>query len=71
VQDVSVEKNYLSCSPKVKAEIVAPIFKEGRVVGELDINFHELALFNEEDEKFLNNDYASLSVFFRSGNLEV
>ncbi|MEO0303896.1 MAG: GAF domain-containing protein, partial [candidate division WOR-3 bacterium] len=27
VKDVSKEKNYLSCSPKVKSEIVVPIFK--------------------------------------------
>lgn len=53
VQDVSKETNYLACSPLVKSEIVVPIFKEGKFVGELDIDSHELAPFTEEDRKFL------------------
>ncbi len=53
VQDVSKEDNYLSCSPEVKSEIVVPIFKDGKVVGELDIDSHKLSPFTEEDEKFL------------------
>ena len=32
VQDVSLETNYLACSPFVKSEIVIPIFKKGNVV---------------------------------------
>ncbi|MFO7791677.1 MAG: GAF domain-containing protein [Candidatus Saliniplasma sp.] len=53
VQDVSDEDNYLSCSPKVKSEIVVPIFKDGEVVGELDIDSHEESPFTDEDEKLL------------------
>lgn len=53
VQDVSKETNYLSCSPKTKAEIVVPIFKGGEIVGELDIDSHALAPFSEEDRRFL------------------
>jgi GAF domain-containing protein len=55
VQDVTKEKNYLSCSPTVKSEIVVPIFKEGKLVGELDIDSHEKAPFTQEDEEFLKN----------------
>lgn len=53
VQDVSKEANYLSCSTKVKSEIVVPIFKEGKVVGELDIDSHSISPFTDEDRAFL------------------
>jgi len=53
VQDVSKEKNYLSCSTKVKSEIVVPIFKNKQVIGELDIDSHALSPFTKQDEAFL------------------
>ena len=53
VQDVSREENYLACSLKVKAEIVVPIFKDGKIVGELDIDSHEKRPFTGKDRKFL------------------
>ncbi|HDH81598.1 MAG TPA: GAF domain-containing protein [Thermoplasmatales archaeon] len=55
VQDVSKEANYLSCSLKVKSEIVVPIFKDGKLVGELDIDSHTLSPFTSGDKKFLEN----------------
>ena len=64
IQDVSCETNYLSCSPKVKAEIVVPIFKNGRVVGELDIDSHQLSPFSDEDRDFLEQICRSLSGLF-------
>ena len=54
VQDVSKQTNYLSCSVNVKSEIVIPIFKEGEIVGELDIDSHSLSPFSKEDEAFIN-----------------
>ena len=53
IQNVAEETNYLSCSPKVKSEIVVPIFKNGKIVGELDIDSHTLSPFTVEDEVFL------------------
>ena len=53
VQDVTQETNYLSCSPTVKSEIVVPIFKDARVIGELDIDSHHLSPFTSEDRAFL------------------
>lgn len=55
VQDVSQETNYLSCSPSVKSEIVIPIFKDGIVIGELDIDSHQLSPFTNEDNQFLED----------------
>jgi len=54
VRDVSKETNYLSCSANVKSEIVVPIFKKEKVVGELDIDSNVLSPFTKEDETFLN-----------------
>jgi GAF domain-containing protein len=53
IQDVTAESNYLSCSPEVKSEIVVPIFKDGELVGELDIDSHQINPFTEEDRLLL------------------
>ncbi len=53
VQDVSKETNYLSCNSKVKSEIVIPIFRNRRLVGELDIDSHVASPFTVKDEIFL------------------
>jgi len=53
IQDVSKEDNYLSCSIHVKSEIVVPIFREGKVAGELDIDSHQVDVFTEDDREFL------------------
>ncbi len=49
VEDVREETNYLSCSTKVLSEIVIPIKRDGKILGELDIDSHELAPFSEEE----------------------
>ncbi len=53
VDDVNAEDNYLACSLKVKSEIVVPIYKDGEIIGEIDIDSHEAAAFDDEDRKFL------------------
>ncbi len=53
VQDVSREENYLSCSLRVRSEIVVPIFRKERVVGEIDIDSHTKEPFTHEDTMFL------------------
>ena len=53
VQDVSKETNYLACSTSVQSEIVVPVIREGRVVGELDIDSHQLAPFGAQDREVL------------------
>ena len=40
VQDVSKADNYLACSVDVKSEIVVPIMKGDKFIGELDIDSH-------------------------------
>jgi len=64
VQDVSKQTNYLSCSPKVKSEIVVPILKNGEVVGQIDIDSHITSPFSQEDEQFLENICQVISNLF-------
>ena len=64
VQDVSKEGNYLACSPKVKSEIVIPLFKGGEIIGELDIDSHTLSPFTEEDRVFLEDVCKIVSELF-------
>ncbi len=53
IPDISKEDNYLSCSIDVKSEIVMPIFKDGEVVGELDIDSHRRDPFDQDDVDLL------------------
>lgn len=61
IQDVHQETNYLACSLEVKAEIVVPIFKNGQVIGELDVDSHQLAPFTAADQTFLEKVAARVS----------
>ncbi len=53
VDDVTKESNYLSCSLHVKSEIVLPIYRDGLLRGELDIDSHTATAFDKSDEAFL------------------
>ncbi len=53
VQDVAKEGNYLACSLHVKSEIVVPVFRGGKLVGELDIDSHQPEAFTPEDTGLL------------------
>ena len=53
VADVSAQDNYISCSISVKAEIVIPLFKEGKNIGQIDIDSDTPNAFSAEDERFL------------------
>jgi GAF domain-containing protein len=49
VDDVNQDPRYLACSLETRSEIVVPVFAHGKVVGELDIDSHFPAAFNDED----------------------
>jgi L-methionine (R)-S-oxide reductase len=53
VDDVSKDPRYLACSLETKSEIVVPIFVEGAVAGELDIDSHFPAAFGAEDQQLV------------------
>lgn len=51
--DVTKEDNYLACSLETKSEIVVPIWVNGEIIGEIDIDSDEIAAFDEDDKNFL------------------
>ena len=62
VEDVADQDNYIACSISVKAEIVIPLFKDGKNVGQIDIDSNTANPFTEKDERFLEwvNEQVSL-----------
>ena len=59
VDDVHSDPRYLSCSIQTKSEIVVPIYARGKVIGEIDIDSHDPAAFNDQD-KLLLEDIAGI-----------
>ena len=53
VPDVQAKDNYIACSISVKSEIVVPLFKDGKNIGQIDIDSNTPDPFSEEDERFL------------------
>lgn len=53
VPDVGKDPRYLACSHLTRSEIVVPIFKEGQVAGEIDIDSDLPDAFDEEDRRLL------------------
>ena len=53
VGDVNADPRYLACFPYTRSEIVVPIFKDGKVIGEIDIDSDTLHAFTEKDRSFL------------------
>jgi len=53
VDDVAGDPRYLACSLETKSEIVAPVFADGKVVGELDIDSHVRSAFAPEDRELV------------------
>ncbi len=53
VPDVKAQDNYIACSITVKSEIVIPLFKDGKNIGQIDIDSNTIDPFSSEDERFL------------------
>jgi L-methionine (R)-S-oxide reductase len=63
VDDVNSDPRYLACSFEAKSEIVVPIRVNGAVVGEIDIDSHDLAAFSPQDKEFLEKCAAIVGGF--------
>jgi len=55
VDDVNSYLLYHACSTETKSEIVVPVFVNGKVVGELDIDSHFPAAFSAEDRQLVEH----------------
>lgn len=64
VPDVNADDRYLACSVNTKSEIVVPIFKEGKIVGEIDIDSDDINAFNERDQVILEKVAEKIAAVF-------
>ena len=55
VDDVNADPRYLACSLETRSEIVVPIVRKGRVLGEIDIDSDRTAAFTEDDRTLLES----------------
>src|ERR1051325_6307254 len=53
VDDVNADPRYLACFPSTRSEIVVPISRDGRVIGEIDMDSASPAAFGDADREFL------------------
>lgn len=53
IEDVRELDNYLSCSAFTRSEIVVLIRKDDEILGQIDIDGHQVGAFDAEDEQFL------------------
>jgi L-methionine (R)-S-oxide reductase len=66
VDDVSSDPRYLACFPSTRSEIVVPIFDDGRVVGEIDIDSDRPAAFGDDDRRVLEHIALQIGPYCRS-----
>jgi len=65
IPDVGTDSRYLSCFVSTKSEIVVPIKKDGKVLGEIDIDSDVRNAFKIEDKVFLEKIADMLSMHIR------
>ncbi len=53
VDDVNADPRYLQCFLSTRSEIVVPILRNDRVLGEIDIDSDRLAAFGPDDRELL------------------
>jgi len=61
VDDVNADPRYLACSIETKSEIVVPIMRGDRVLGEIDIDSDQAAAFGARDRALLEPVAAMLA----------
>lgn len=61
VDDVNADPRYLACFVTTRSEIVVPIFVDGQVVGEIDIDGSDPSAYDETDARFLEEVAAYLA----------
>ena len=63
VEDVEAFPGHIACSSLSKSEIVVPLFSDGIVVGEIDIDSTELATFDNVDREYLEKAAEMIASF--------
>ena len=60
VDDVEKFPGHIACSSSSKSEIVLPVFKEGKILGVLDVDSSEQAQFDAVDQVYLEKILAMI-----------
>lgn len=63
VDDVAQDPRYLACSLETRSEIVVPLRAGSQIVGEIDIDSHTPAAFDQHDRAFLEECAAIVGRF--------
>ncbi len=53
VEDVTKHANYIACDSTARSEIVVPMVKDGKLVGVLDLDSHQVGDYNQVDQDYL------------------
>ncbi|MGI0133083.1 MAG: GAF domain-containing protein [Thermoplasmata archaeon] len=67
VSDVTADPEYLACFLDTRAEIVVPIRRGDRVLGEIDIDGTSVSAFDASDARFLEAAAAKLAAAWPDG----
>lgn len=63
VEDVEAFPGHIACSSLSKSEIVVPLFFDGVVIGEIDIDSTELSTFDDIDREYLEKAAEMIAPF--------
>lgn len=55
VDDVTSHPGHVACDDSARSEIVLPVYRDGKTIGVLDLDSHELAAFDTTDQKNLED----------------
>lgn len=61
VKDVRKLDNYLACSLETRSEIVVLVKRDDEILGQIDIDGHDVGAFDDSDERFLERLAAVLA----------
>ena len=53
IEDVTEEENYLTCSLETRSEIVVLIESKTEIIGQIDVDSDDVAVFDETDQQYL------------------
>ena len=63
MEDVEEFPCHIACSSLSKSEIVVPLFSDGVVIGEIDIDSTELSTFDDVDREYLEKAAEKIAPF--------
>ena len=63
VEDVEEFPGHIACSSLSRSEIVVPLFSDGVVIGEIDIDSTELSTFDDVDREYLEKAAEKIAPF--------